>query len=207
MPSRLKSRFRFGGFLFPCLVVTVCFFGSGLQAVNAEEVPQEESLTDIPEQGQVSPEEGQTSPPAEATPTGEEVLGEKPPQEADTQESPEQATEEDLPQEEPPEPPAVRRDDDLLVTITLIDGKEEVFKEKLDALELVLDQAGLLRMVHITLRQSGEKDTHLWYNVENIAKFSYQFLAFSGKSKVQLKTIHSFEQDDSVEPILSHDYR
>ncbi len=206
MLSRTKAQFQYGGFIFLCLVLTVCFLGTGLRAVNAEEVLQEENLADSPEEGQVSPQEGETSPPteAEAPPTGEEEQGEKPPQEAGTQESPEQTAEEDLQQEEPP---AVKLEDDLLVKITLIDGKEEEFKETLDSLQLVLDETGLLCMVHVTLKQSGEKDTHLWYNFENIAKLSYQFLAFSGKSKVQLKMLHSFEQDDSMEQILSHDYR
>ena len=65
---------------------------------------------------------------------------------------------------------------DVEVTVRHLDGKEETFKKEVASLELIVTPDGSIRYVHLILIGGTEKDTHLWYNYNNIASLRYRFL-------------------------------
>lgn len=103
---------------------------------------------------------------------------------------------------------------DLVVTLRHVGGTEEVFKDEIVRMELVLDIAGRLDQVHLVTRTGTEADTHIWYNMNNLVSVRYQFLAITGKAKVTvraLSTPKALETVDSprdrVAPLKPDDYR
>jgi hypothetical protein len=82
---------------------------------------------------------------------------------------------------------------DIEVTVRHLDGKEETFKKEVASLELIVTPDGSIRYVHLILIGGTEKDTHLWYNYNNIASLRYRFLHITGKGKVAIKQITPFE--------------
>jgi hypothetical protein len=91
-----------------------------------------------------------------------------------------------------------------------MNGDKETFSKNLDSMDLIFDPAGKLLTVHLILLTNGEKDTHYWYQVQNLASFSYRFLNLAGKGKVRVKMLKAFDPADSAlqppPPVQLKDY-
>jgi hypothetical protein len=116
----------------------------------------------------------------------------------------------------PTPPPEIKVDEDASIIVTLrhLNGEVEHFSRSLDSMDLIFEPNGKMTMVHLILITGTEKDAHRWYQVQNLAYFSYRFLNLAGKGKVRLKMLAPFtpDKDDSTPqnalPSLSaRDYR
>ena len=115
----------------------------------------------------------------------------------------------------PTPPPEIKVDEDASIIVTLrhLNGEVEHFSRSLDSMDLIFEPSGKLAMVHLILITASEKDAHRWYQVSNLAYFSYRFLNLAGRGKVRLKlqTPFSPDKEDSAAnsmPALSpRDYR
>ena len=112
------------------------------------------------------------------------------------------------------EKPAKPAEDDANIVITLrhMNGEKEVYSREVDSMDLIFDPIGKLTQLHLTLITNGEKDTHRWYSVANLASFSYRFINVAGKGKVRLQVLQSIDADKSdthpsLPAILPKDYR
>lgn len=81
---------------------------------------------------------------------------------------------------------------DLVVEIRHLDGTVEKFGREVALMEIILGPASTIQYVHLILVTGAEKDTHAWYNYEQIAGFRYQFTAITGKGKVKIKQLGRF---------------
>lgn len=115
----------------------------------------------------------------------------------------------------PTPPPEIKVDEDASIIVTLrhLNGEVEHFSRSLDSMDLVFEPSGKLAVVHLILITGTEKDAHRWYQVQNLAYFSYRFLNLAGRGKVRLKLQQPFtpDKDDApanVMPVLApRDYR
>ena len=82
---------------------------------------------------------------------------------------------------------------DIEVTVRHLDGSVETYSREVATLELVVDASSEIRYVHMVLVSGREKDTHCWYNYRNLAGLTYRFLAITGKGKVSLKQLGTFD--------------
>lgn len=82
---------------------------------------------------------------------------------------------------------------DIEVVIRHVDGSEERFGENVAQLDLVVGPGAQIQYVHMILLTGQEKDTHAWYNYRNLAGLTYRFLAITGKGKVKVKQLGSFD--------------
>lgn len=87
--------------------------------------------------------------------------------------------------------PQTQRPIDLVVTVTLSNGKSETFSREIDVMEVVLLPDGRINMVHLVLVSGGERNTHIWYNYSSVSKFSYRFVTVEGKSKIRMRIVQS----------------
>ncbi|MDP6484064.1 MAG: hypothetical protein QGH70_09490, partial [Nitrospinota bacterium] len=100
---------------------------------------------------------------------------------------------------------------DLVVTVTLATGQIETFAREIDRMEIVTLPDGRIEMVHLILVAGGERNTHIWYNYDRIAKLSYRFLTAGGRNRVSLRVIQGSastrELTDRLEPLSPGEYR
>ena len=102
---------------------------------------------------------------------------------------------------------------DIEVVIRHVDGSEERFGENVAQLDLVVGPNAQIEYVHMILVTGQEKDTHAWYNYRNLAGLTYRVLAITGKGKVKVKQLGSFDVEartglQTKIPLLSvDDYR
>lgn len=75
---------------------------------------------------------------------------------------------------------------DLELTIRHLNGSTESFSKELAELQIVVGSDSMVKYIHLVLVSGNEKDTHAWYNMDNIVSFRYRFLAITGKGKVKL---------------------
>lgn len=98
------------------------------------------------------------------------------------------------PAQPPPAPaalPRTQRPLDIVVTVTMANGKSETFAHEIDRMEIITQPGGRLEMVHLVLVAGGERNTHVWYNFSEVAKLSYRFVTAEGKSRVKVRVIQS----------------
>ncbi len=81
---------------------------------------------------------------------------------------------------------------DIIVTIRHTDGSVEEFSNEVAALEIIVAPNSMIEYIHLILVGGSEKDTHYWYNFNQLAGFKYQFKAITGKGKVKLKQLDQF---------------
>ena len=73
------------------------------------------------------------------------------------------------------------------MTLVLTNGERVRYSSEVRQVQLVVDQTGELSMIHLILAKAGrEKDTHEWYNFRNLAGFSYQYYALTGRARVSV---------------------
>ena len=100
---------------------------------------------------------------------------------------------------------------DLVVTVTMAAGQIETFAREIDRMEIVTLPDGRIEMVHLILVAGGERNTHIWYNYDRIAKLSYRFFTAEGRSRVSLRVIQGSastrELTDRLEPLSPSEYR
>ena len=100
---------------------------------------------------------------------------------------------------------------DLVVTVTMATGQIETFAREIDRMEIVTLPDGRIEMVHLILVAGGERNTHIWYNYDRIAKLSYRFFTAEGRSRVSLRVIQGSastrELTDRLEPLSPSEYR
>lgn len=82
---------------------------------------------------------------------------------------------------------------DLVVTIRHLDGTVERFGQEIASMDIVVAPDSSIRYVHLVLVTGAEKDTHAWYNYDQIAGFRYQFTSITGKGKVRVKQLGEFQ--------------
>ena len=76
---------------------------------------------------------------------------------------------------------------DIAVAIVTADGKLREYSKEVASLEIIVGADGKILYVHMILMTDNIKDTHCWYNFNNLVSFEYRFLAITGKSKVAIK--------------------
>lgn len=81
---------------------------------------------------------------------------------------------------------------DIELTIRHTDGSTEKYGSELAELEIVVGPDSVIKYLHLVIVGGKEKDTHAWYNIENVVSFKYRFLAITGKGKVKLKQLDKF---------------
>jgi len=86
-------------------------------------------------------------------------------------------------------PPPAKMAKDLTVTVRHANGDVETYGDELTNLDLVVDEHGRLTFLHCVLISGEEKDTHVWYNMANLASVKYRFHTITGKSKVAVKRL------------------
>lgn len=87
--------------------------------------------------------------------------------------------------------PANRPASDLTVVIRHLNGDTDTYAGELTDLDLVVDPTGRLQYIHCVLVSGTERDTHVWYNFENVSSVKYRFHAITGKAKVSVKQLAS----------------
>ena len=85
---------------------------------------------------------------------------------------------------------------DLLVEIRHLDGSVEKFSREVADLEIIVAPDASIQYVHLVLVSGSEKDTHAWYNYNQLAGFRYQFASITGKGKVKIKQLGKFNVAD-----------
>ena len=113
------------------------------------------------------------------------------------------------------DPPPPVEESNIVVTIRHMNGEKETFSKEVDSMDLVFEPTGRLNAVHLILMTHGEKDTHRWYLLQNLAAFSYRFLSVAGKGKVRLRVTQPVQQADDksaegipkVPAIIEKDFR
>jgi hypothetical protein len=83
----------------------------------------------------------------------------------------------------------------IVVTIRHINGDREKFDKNVDSMDLIFDPSGRLDAVHLVLLTNGEKDTHRWYLMQNLASLDYRFLSVAGKGKVRIRPLQPIKAD------------
>ncbi len=103
---------------------------------------------------------------------------------------------------------------DIEVAIKLVDGATEMFREDLAAMEIILGADGGIRYLHLELFSGDSRDTHRWYNFNNVINFSYRYLKITGKGRVVIRQTAPFELQqekfavpEKVAPIRLNDYQ
>jgi hypothetical protein len=95
---------------------------------------------------------------------------------------------------------------DIEVTVRHSGGNVETFGREVVMMEIIVDQAGQIHMVHMVLVGGTEKDTHVWYNFANLASLRYRFLHITGKGKVRIRQLQGLKlapADASLKPTIT----
>lgn len=99
---------------------------------------------------------------------------------------------------------------DVKVTIVTASGKT-VYSKKLISFEILVDPNGMIRMLHVVYISGKEKDSHSWYNFDNVENFSYRYYSIRGKGRIKVKRITGplirEEDKDAVPSLRYEDYR
>ena len=115
------------------------------------------------------------------------------------------------PLQAPLTPAQPQRPVDLIVTIVLATGKDETFSHDIDRLEIITDPGGAVEMIHLILAYGGERNTHVWYNYDQVAKLSYRFVTPEGKAKLYVRPLQpsptTRELTDRLEPLSPREFR
>jgi hypothetical protein len=82
----------------------------------------------------------------------------------------------------------------VIVTIRHLNGEREYFGSNLDSMDLIFDKTGRLDSIHMILLTKGEKDTHRWYLMQNLASFDYRFVNVAGKGKVRMRQLQTIKE-------------
>ena len=100
--------------------------------------------------------------------------------------------------------------EDVLVKVVTPSGTD-VYSKDLVFLDILVDDSGVIRMLHVIHISGTEKDTHSWYNFANVEKVTYQYFSITGKSKVRVKQVSgpiaSKEDKDAIPPLRYEEYR
>ena len=83
---------------------------------------------------------------------------------------------------------------DIEVTIRDAAGHAEIFSKEVAAMEIIVGPDSRILYVHLILMTENEKDTHCWYNYANLTNLRYRFLAITGKGKVAIRKLSSFDE-------------
>ena len=87
---------------------------------------------------------------------------------------------------------------DLLVEIRPLDGSIEKFSREVAGLEIIVAPDSSIQYIHLILVSGSEKDTHAWYNYNQLAEFRYRFAAITGKGKVKIKQLGKFNVEETI---------
>ena len=87
---------------------------------------------------------------------------------------------------------------DLLVEIRHLDGSIEKFSREVAGLEIIVAPDSSIQYIHLILVSGSEKDTHAWYNYNQLAEFRYRFAAITGKGKVKIKQLGKFNVEETI---------
>jgi hypothetical protein len=102
--------------------------------------------------------------------------------------------------------PAEAAIQDIEVTIRHSGGTVETFGKEVVLMEIIVDPTGQIHMVHMILVGGTEKDTHAWYNFDNIVSLRYRFLHITGKGKVRIRQLQGLKlapADASLKPTIT----
>ena len=65
--------------------------------------------------------------------------------------------------------------------------------------------------MHLVLVTGGERNTHVWYNYDQVAKLSYRFVTPEGPSKLYVRVLQDApparELSDVVDPLSPREFR
>jgi hypothetical protein len=103
-----------------------------------------------------------------------------------------------------------RLPEDIVLTLTHRGGNVETFGRELIQMEFITQMDGSIRYLHLVLLTGEEKDTHAWYNFDNLTAVRYQFKAMSGKAKVRFRELKPFEmknREDVLPPLQLEDFK
>ena len=87
---------------------------------------------------------------------------------------------------------------DLLVEIRHLDGSVEKFSREVAGMEIIVAPDSSIQYIHLILVSGSEKDTHAWYNYNQLAEFRYRFAAITGKGKVKIKQLGKFNVEETI---------
>ena len=103
-----------------------------------------------------------------------------------------------------------RLPEDIALTLTHRAGNVETFGRELIQMEFITQLDGSIRYLHLVLVTGEEKDTHAWYNFDNLTAVRYQFKAMSGKAKVRFRELKPFEmknREEVLPPLQLDDFK
>lgn len=82
---------------------------------------------------------------------------------------------------------------DIEITVRHVNGTVEIFGKEVASMDVIVAPDGHVVQVHLILVSGTEKDTHLWLNYANLASLRYRFLQITGKGKVHIKQLRSYD--------------
>ncbi len=117
----------------------------------------------------------------------------------------------DLPRIAPVQPAAAQHPLDLIATITLATGKSETFARQIDRVEIITRPGGAIALIHLILVAGGQRNTHVWYNYDQVTNLIYRFVNPDGSAKVYVLSLQSSpftrEITDRLEPLSPREFR